>query len=119
MKIIIAFCIAAVVSIHSNVEAAIEAVTPEVEKAVLAEDWSKTVELLSSVDAKTPSPTLRLLKGLTCQALNRSNEALSLFLASTSTEDVATWKTWAEDFQRRHPSSAVGRYFQGDALARS
>ena len=94
-----------------------QAVGRQVEQAVLAEDWAKAAALLVSVNAQTPSPVLRLIKGHATLALNKNNESLCLFL-SASRDDLAEWEKWTEKFVERNPQNIIAHYFRGDSLAR-
>ena len=93
-------------------------VSPEVEKALLVENWSQVADLLKVVTPKTPSPVLRLLKGHACLALNKNNEALCLFLSIASDRDRQEWQQWSGTFAQKHPQNPISHYFRGDALAR-
>jgi len=93
-------------------------VSPEVERALLAENWSQVADLLKAVNPKTASPVLRLLKGHACLALNRNNEALCLFLSIASDGERQEWLQWSDAFAHKHPQKPVAHYFRGDAQAR-
>jgi len=93
-------------------------VSPEVEKALLVENWSQVADLLKAVTPKTPSPVLRLLKGHACLALNRNNEALCLFLSIATDGERREWYQWSDSFAQNHPPNPVSHYFRGDAGAR-
>lgn len=101
-----------------SANAASDDVAPELEKALLSEDWPKASELLTKVDTDTPSPTLRLIKGHACLALNKNNESVRLLKDTGKTEDNQQWQGWAEAFSASNQKSAVAAYFKGDALAR-
>src|SRR6185503_5193335 len=94
-------------------------VPPEVEKALLGEDWSKVVELLAKVDGSTVSPVLRLIKGHACLALNRNNQAIELFASSANDHDRQEWRTWSQMIAEKYPKQAIALYLKGDAFARS
>jgi tetratricopeptide (TPR) repeat protein len=96
---------------------------PDVEKAVLAEDWTKVAGELESVNPASGSAVLRMLKGHACLALNRNNESLGLFASVLRDNGVDAWRAWADDFgneqryaERAH--KAIVWYFKGDAHAR-
>ena len=96
----------------------------QTEAALLAEDWPKVADLLGSVNAETPSPVARLIKGHACLALNRNNESLCLFLSVLSEDSLKVlvnlkqWDSWTKSFVARNLQSAIAHYFRGDALAR-
>jgi tetratricopeptide (TPR) repeat protein len=92
---------------------------PSLEQALLAEDWKGLLGLLDDVNAVTPSPVLRLIKGHACLAENRNNESSCLFRSVSSTEDKSIWLAWAESFSKQHPDSSGAIYLLGDALGRS
>ena len=95
----------------------VPAVPPDVEKAVLAEDWAKVAELIGEVKPETPSPQ-RLIHGHAYLALNRNNESLVLFLGAAAPGDMESWQTYAQDLRAANPNTAVADYFVGDGLAR-
>lgn len=117
-SIMIALATIVLVTICSSSQAANVDVTPEVEKALLSEDWSKVADLLTKVDTSTPSPVLRILKAHACLALNRNNEALAHFLALSDKDTIKSCLEWTTSFLKSHPSSALAFYLHGDALAR-
>jgi tetratricopeptide (TPR) repeat protein len=119
MKTIIALCLAAAVSAHTYVKADSHGVTPEVTRAVLAEDWPKVVEFLAQVDSNTKSPVLRLLKGHACLAANRNNESARLLRDMGKSEERSEWQSWTVAFSSSHPGSAAATYLKGDSLARN
>ena len=90
----------------------------KVEDALVWQEWNKVGEILKSVDTKTDSPVLRLIKGHADLAVNKNNESLCLFLSVISEEELKQWDKWTENFLKRHPESAVAYYLRGDALAR-
>ena len=90
----------------------------EVEKAILAEEWSKVADLLDSDDSLTSASVARLIKGHACLALNRNNESLELFLNASSAEDLERWEEWTLGFAEQNPHNAVVHYLKGDAFAR-
>ncbi len=89
------------------------------QSAVLSEDWAKLTELLVSVDSRTRSAVLRLVKAHACLALNRNNESLCLFLSASSDDDCEQWREWTQLLARDHADSVVAQYLQGDASARA
>ncbi len=93
-------------------------VPPEVERALLAEDWNQVFSLLKEVTPATPSPVLRLIKGHADLALNRNNESYCLFFNATSKTDINKWLEWATGFENKHENVAISHYLKGDALAR-
>lgn len=96
----------------------IQVVDKQIAQAVYAEDWTKVIELLGSVDNQTPSPVHRMIKGHADLALNRNNESLCLFLSVSSEDDIRRWAEWSQDFLKKNPKSVIAYYFMGDALAR-
>jgi len=90
----------------------------KVKKAILAEDWSKVVDVLGPDSSLTSLPVARLIKGHACLALNRNNESLCLFLSVASEGDLKKWKDWTQEFGKQNPKSAIACYFEGDAFAR-
>ncbi len=89
-----------------------------VESILVKQEWNKVSEILKSVNTKTNSPVLRLIKAHADLALNKNNESLCLFLSVISEEELKRWNKWTENFLKRHPKSAVAYYLRGDALAR-
>jgi len=90
----------------------------KVKKAILAEEWTKVVDVLGPDSNLTSLPVARLIKGHACLALNRNNESLCLFLSVTSEGDLKKWKDWTQEFAKKNPKSAIACYFEGDAFAR-
>ena len=90
----------------------------KVKKAILAEEWTKVVDVLGPDSNLTSLPVARLIKGHACLALNRNNESLCLFLSVTSEGDLKKWKDWTPQFAKQNPKSAIACYFEGDAFAR-
>lgn len=86
------------------------------EAALLREDWQGVVEALGPDDAL--SPTNRLLKGHACLALNRDDDALTLFAGAASPESLEQWRAWTGELVGRYPRQAIAHYLAGDALAR-
>lgn len=97
---------------------AVDVVPPEVEKAILAENWREVVQLLPGVETNEASATLRLIKGHACLALNQNNESFSLFLSVKSRKEHTQYQDWAISFKNRNPDKAAAFYFEGDAFAR-
>lgn len=93
-------------------------VAPEVEKALVGEDWAKVADLLAKVDTSTPSPALRVLKGHACLALNRNNESVRLLRDTGKNDEYADWQKWTLDFAATNPKSALAHYLKADAMAR-
>lgn len=89
---------------------------PQLESAILKEDWSKVVSVLGP--DKTLSPSAKLVKAHALLAVNRNNESLCLFLSTSSDDDLKQWEVWTQDFAKRHPQKAIAHYFRGDAFAR-
>jgi len=98
--------------------AADQAVSPAVEQAVLAENWTQVVTLLKEVTPQTPSPVLRLIKGHACLAVNRNNEALCLFMSVADKSSQETWENWTKELAKKNSQKAGAYYLYGDALAR-
>lgn len=111
----------AVVMLHAQSE---EQVSPELEQALLQENWMQVASLLDSVDTQTPSPVLRMLKGHACLALNRNNESLCLFAHAFSQDsvirdkDFKAWNDWAQVFCRHNSGNPVSFFLRGDSEAR-
>lgn len=93
-------------------------VDEQLEKAILAEDWEKVIQLLPAEAEPNMPVYLRLVKGHACLATNRNNESLCLFLSATSKEKLQKWQKWSQDFATKYPVSPIAHYFKGDALAR-
>jgi hypothetical protein len=91
---------------------------PELEKAILAENWEKVIRLLPTEAEPNLPAVSRLIKGHACLALNRNNESLRLFARRTSKDDLAKWDEWTTDLRNRHPDNPISGYLRGDALAR-
>ncbi|MBI3302861.1 MAG: tetratricopeptide repeat protein, partial [Deltaproteobacteria bacterium] len=89
---------------------------PQLEAAIIKEDWSKVASLLDS-DSALP-PAARLVKAHAYLVLNRNNESLCLFLSVSSEDDLRQWEEWAQSFAKKNPRGAIAHYFRGDALAR-
>lgn len=117
-----------------------DVVTPELEAALLTEDWHRVADLLDHVHTRPQSPpqdaeagespaedaemdrsasVLRLIKGHACLALNRNNEAACMFLSARHAPAVKAWRACTERFVEDHPGSAVAHYLHSDALSRS
>ena len=75
--------------------------SPEIEKAVLAEEWVKVTELIGEVTPET-SAVLRLLKAHACLAINRNNESVGLFSVVTA-EDINEWLKWCKNIANNSP----------------
>jgi tetratricopeptide (TPR) repeat protein len=93
--------------------------TPEIEAAVLNQNWGQVREGLTADDAKVSDPVARLLVAHAGIATNRNNEATVLLLSLREPEASKTCLMWAEDFAKRHPASPVAHYLLGDARARA
>ena len=94
----------------------VPAVPPDVEKAVLAEDWAKIAQLIGEVKPETSSPQ-RLLLGHAYLALNRNNESFRLF-ANATPADLAAWELWTKNLVGTHPQHSQAHFYRADALAR-
>jgi tetratricopeptide (TPR) repeat protein len=92
-------------------------VMPEVEAALLKEDWAKVAELLPD-GVCSDSPVARMIKGHACLALNRNNESLGYFVSAGLSEDRAIWQAYAKGLKRRNSKSIIVDYIVGDSLAR-
>jgi len=90
---------------------------PEIEKAVLAEDWGKVSELIGKIAPDAPVVQM-LVMGHACLALNRNNDSVLLFLTASGPDDLKNWNKWAATFKQSHHDSAIAHYFVGDSLAR-
>jgi tetratricopeptide (TPR) repeat protein len=93
--------------------------SPDVEKALLAEDWEKVVTLLKDVTPETQDPVLRMIKGHACLATNRNNESLCFFLSVTKEKGLSEYRKWSENFVMQHKDVSFAIYLKGDALARA
>jgi tetratricopeptide (TPR) repeat protein len=91
---------------------------PQLEKAILAQDWERVIRLLpKEVEPNLPAP-LRLVKGHACLATNHNNESLCLFLGTSSEIDLRQWAEWSARFLEQHPAHPIAYYFRGDAHGR-
>jgi tetratricopeptide (TPR) repeat protein len=91
---------------------------PELEKAVLAEDWKAVLGLTVATGGAASDAVHRFLAGHACLALNRNNESVRLFHDTGKNEDSAQWAAWTKALENSHPTSAVVAYLRGDSLAR-
>jgi tetratricopeptide (TPR) repeat protein len=91
---------------------------PQLEKAVLAENWEAVIRLLPNEAEPNLAAPLRLIKGHACLATNRNKESLCLFLRASSAADLRQWEEWSEGFAARNPARPISHYFAGDAAAR-
>jgi tetratricopeptide (TPR) repeat protein len=82
---------------------------------LLREDWN---EVSQFADRNLDSPLARLLKAHACLALNRNNDALSMFSSVIDGRYLSVWGTWTDEFLREHRDNAIAWYLRGDALAR-
>lgn len=89
---------------------------PEVEKAVLAEDWDKVAELIGKVTPET-SAVLRLMKAHACLATNRNNESVGLFSVVTF-GDLEELTKWCKNIAAVNKNQPLINYFLGDIHAR-
>jgi len=87
---------------------------PELQAALLSEDWPAVSTLLSTQQA----PEARLITAHAYLARNKNNESLCLFLSVSSREELTKWEAWTRAFATQHPASAIAHYLKGDALAR-
>jgi tetratricopeptide (TPR) repeat protein len=94
------------------------AVTPEVEQALLREDWRAVLGRLAAVDHTQRSALPRLIKAHACLALNQNPESLCLF-AHLSARDVEEWRAVTRYWALVYRDRPVAHYLYGDALARS
>ena len=78
-----------------------------IREAILQEEWGKVAVLLDSVDAQTPSPVLRMIKGHATLALNRNNESLCQFLSVSSEDDIKKWEKWSQGFVKENPNNVI------------
>jgi len=93
------------------------AVTTRIEKAVLAEDWTRVAEMIGDPTTDAPAP-LRIIMGHACLTLNRNNDSLALFIGAINPLDMLAWQEFAITFKKNHPESQIADYFLGDSLAR-
>src|SRR5689334_5684260 len=64
-------------------------ISPEIERAILSEDWKTVSELVpASVNDSGPA-ILRLIRGHACLALNRNNDSVTLLRDSGKNEDAS------------------------------
>jgi len=91
---------------------------PEIEKALLAEEWKVIAEKSGPDETLLDSPVLRAIKGHAYLALNRNNESFLLFLSLRNEADRKAWWVWTEDIAMQNPRNPVAQYLKGDALAR-
>jgi tetratricopeptide (TPR) repeat protein len=110
--------IVALLSVHVFARAASSDVTPEIERAILSEDWKKVSELVPVSINDSGSTTLRLIRGHACLALNQNNESLQLFLTTPPKQGIEEYESWAVSFANRYSDRTTAFYFKGDALAR-
>ena len=94
------------------------ALDPQLEKAILAQDWEKVIRLLPKEAEPNLPVSLRLIKGHADLATNRNNESHCLFLRVRSERELQEWREWTEAFLRRHPGHAIALYLRGDSWAR-
>ena len=99
-------------------DAGAAALLGEFGKAALAGDWKAIAGKTINLEEMEQSPVLRALKGHAALALNKNNEAFSLFLSLESDKDKQAWKAWAGDLAAANPDNHVALYLKGDALAR-
>lgn len=93
-------------------------VSPEIERAVLAEDWKRVVGLCGPSEKLARSPILRAIKGHALLATNHNNDALLLLMSLQEAGDLPAWQQWTAELSARHPRSPVAWYLLGDAYAR-
>ena len=94
-------------------------VAPELEKAVLAEDWKSVAHLTAdNANITATSAVHRFLAGHACLALNRNNESVRFFRDTGADNDTAQWSAWTKELVTSHPESSVTTYLRGDSLAR-
>jgi tetratricopeptide (TPR) repeat protein len=84
--------------------------------ALIQQAWPKVADLLDS-ETSLP-PAMQFVQAHAFTALNKPNESLCALMDLASTENIAAWYAWAQDFQTRYPQHAVAYYLLGDALAR-
>jgi tetratricopeptide (TPR) repeat protein len=89
---------------------------PQLETAILEEDWATVASLLDG-DAALPPPA-RVVKGHALLSLNKNNDSLCVFLSVSSAGDRQQWDAWSQQFVTEHPNQAIAYYFRGDAFAR-
>jgi hypothetical protein len=96
----------------------VAAISPELEKAILAEDWKGALKILDAKKVEELSPVERFIKGHACLAVNRNNESVACFRDSGEPKPIKEWESWTNGFAVAHNDSAVATYLHGDALAR-
>jgi tetratricopeptide (TPR) repeat protein len=94
------------------------AISSDIEKALLTEDWETVAAKVGPDEQVSASPVLRAIKGHACLALNHNNESLLLFLSISDEPDLFAWKKWTTVFAEQNPGNPVAHYLRGDALAR-
>lgn len=92
-------------------------ISPEVEKAALAQEWEQVAMLSKDLSPNSGSAVQRLLMGHAYLARNRNNESFRLFAAATPA-DLEDWERWSGDLAKRYPRNSSAHFFHADALAR-
>lgn len=91
-------------------------VEPDLESALLKEDWSKVAQVLEAKEV--PSVPEQFLKAHAQLALNRTTESLCGFVKMENDKDITAWNNWTAGFLTGHPKETVALYLRGDSLAR-
>jgi len=91
----------------------------KLQKALLAEDWEKVVDMLQNVTVKTPDPAVRFIKAHACLVINQNNDSFELFASTSNDRDKKEWLSWTKEMEDKNERDAVAWYLRGDALARS
>ena len=108
-------CVLAVVATGASAQSGAP-VSPEVERALLEQDWRQLSQQL--VGASSSSVVDRLILAHAQLASNQNNDALTHFAEAADASQLEEWIRWTNEFSLAHSSSAVAQYLKGDAHAR-
>ena len=103
---------------HLQLRAASDDVPPEIERAILAEDWKTIADYSAPASVGDASPVLRFLRGHACVALNRNNEAFCLFSTTGAVAEREAWLQWTARLLSRNSRASIVLLLHGDALTR-
>lgn len=93
-------------------------VDPDIENALLVQDWRAAKDKCGPIENMAARPVLAGIKGHACLMLNQNNESLALFLSMATRSDLESWRDWTDGFAQKNAWSCVAHYLKGDALAR-
>ncbi|MFH1924550.1 MAG: tetratricopeptide repeat protein [Planctomycetota bacterium] len=93
-------------------------IASSLEHAILSGDWQGVRDIVAGSPDSLLSPVVRFPLGHALLALNRLDEAATLFAGATQKPALVAWKQWTEQLADRYPASAAAHYLHGDALAR-